>query len=185
MTMWVLEQGGHIHAKTFHQILILTTPWRRARRDTLNQVLVHPIRSLDDKVMASGRSQDTTGWIVTQGGVGRREHVSNGPQTWSRASTLTQEPKGSPIHPIDPNGGSGKPRQVAQSNTSKDWSITRGRKFQLRPNFIPMCWRTVDEMNQLKTDVRCARGPSGDTKPRRLTPKFHQTASNFRTCKQA
>jgi hypothetical protein len=95
---------------------------------------------------------------ATTFGVGRPGLVSKCHQTWLGASTLTQEPKGSPIHPIDPNGGSGKPRQVAQSNTSKDESITGGRKFQLRPNFVPMRWRTVDEVNRLKTDGRCARG---------------------------
>ena len=104
--------------KTLHQMLILTTPCRRARRDTRNQVLVHPIQSLDDKVMSSGRSLDKPGWIWTQGGAGaapfdtrRPRLVSNGHQTWSRASTLTQEPMGSLVLHIGSHGAQVKPGQ--------------------------------------------------------------------------
>jgi hypothetical protein len=98
---------------------ICTVPCQRACRDTWNRVLVHPIQSLDDKVMASGRSLDKLGRIWTQGGAGRPGLVSNGHQTWSRASTLTQEPMGSLVHHIWSHGGSDKirtmwpkPRQV-------------------------------------------------------------------------
>ena len=39
------------------------------------------------------------------------------------------------------------PNKVAQSNISKDVSISGGRKFRFAPNFVPMRWRTVDEVN--------------------------------------
>jgi hypothetical protein len=61
------------------------------------------------------------------------------------------------------------PDKVAQSNTSKDESITGGRKFQTAPYFIPMFQNTVDEHT-------ASRWMEEGSKPHRPMPKVHQTA---------
>ena len=53
------------------------------------------------------------------------------------------------------------PNKVAQSNISKDVSISGGRKFRFAPNFVPMRWRTVDEVNRLKINGKGLKDTPG------------------------
>jgi hypothetical protein len=43
-----LRWNPNVHHYKQSEMPYLTSPYRRARRDTQNQVLVHPIQSLDD-----------------------------------------------------------------------------------------------------------------------------------------
>jgi len=89
-------------------MLILTTPYQRAHRDTWNQVLVHPIRSPDDNVMPSRRSQDGLGWRWTSSDV----------DMCLVAPNLGQEP---PHSPKNPREALSTPRDVGQWAKGIGW----------------------------------------------------------------
>ena len=155
--------------KTLHQMTILIAPGRRAHWDTWNWVLVHPIQSPDDKVMPSGRLLDKSGWIWTQGGAERPHLTLGGLDLCPMATKLGPGPLHSPRSPwealfitLDHMGVRKSPNKVTQSNISKDVSISRGRKFWFAPNFIPMRWRTIDEVNQLKINDKGLKATLGD-----------------------
>ena len=142
-------------------MLILTTPCRRAHWDTRNWVLVHPIQNLDDKVMPPGRSKDGPGWFGYTSSSGNMDMSPMAPK-------LVQGPLHSPRIPwetlfitLDHMGVRKSPNKVTQSNISKDVSISRGRKFWFAPNFIPMRWRTIDEVNQLKINDKGLKATLG------------------------
>ena len=85
--------------------------------------------------MASRRSLDKLGSIWTQGGAGRPGLVSNGHQTWSRASTLTQEPMASLVLRIGSHGARVK---LGQCDPIQHKPSTEEAKLQTRPNFVHM-----------------------------------------------
>ena len=69
---------------------------------------------------------------------GRPGLVSNGHQTWSRASTLTQEPMRSLVHHIGSHGSSDKAWTMWPNPTQvKTSSPTKEGKLQTWPNFVP------------------------------------------------
>jgi hypothetical protein len=85
--------------KWLHEMPIFTTPCRRARWDTWNQVLVHPIWILDDKVIPFGRSQEWVKLDLGTEGVGRPLWASGHMGPCPMATKLGQEPPHSPRSP--------------------------------------------------------------------------------------
>ena len=94
--------------KRLHQMQILTTPCRRPHRDIWNQVLVHPIQNLNDKVMPSERSQDGLGWHWMSGAM----------DMCTMALKLGQEP---PHSPKNPREALSTPRDVGQWAKGIGW----------------------------------------------------------------
>jgi hypothetical protein len=84
---------------------------------------------------------------ATRTEAGRPGLVSNGHQTWSRASTLSQEPMGSLVHHIGSHGVLEKP---GQSGPIQHKPRTEGREFRFAPNFVPTFQTTIDEVRRLK-----------------------------------
>jgi len=74
--------------KRLHQMPILTAPCRRASRDTPNQVLVHPIRSWNDKVMPFRRSQEWVGLDLGTKGIERPPMASGDVDKCTMATKL-------------------------------------------------------------------------------------------------
>ena len=136
--------------------------------------------------MPSERSQDRPGWIWAKEGAERLGLRLVGLYLGSMATKLGPGPLHSPRSPwealfitLDHMGVRKSPYKVAQSNISFYVSISGGRKFRFAPNFMPMNWRTIDEVNGLKIDGKGFKATlSGGPRAPAVT-YFHQTASSL------
>jgi hypothetical protein len=110
---------------------ILTTPCRRAHWDTQNQVLVHQIRSSDDKVMPSGRSQEQVGLDLGIEDVRRPHWASSDVGPCPMATKLGQ---GSPHSPRSPREDLSTPGDIGRRPKSPKSPLlrTHARKHSLK-----------------------------------------------------